>query len=162
MKAWNHPIRVLLTVVSVLFVAFIFINSMAPSTQSSEISGSVLEQVRALFRQLGISWEITDHMIRKTAHFLEYLGLGVLLFLTIRSHTPHPGRHLFTGLFLGLLVPVCDEFIQLFISGRSGQVSDIVLDFCGILTGALLFFLVFWLVTRKKRNATRWKHLAQS
>ena len=35
-------------------------------------------------------------------------------------------------LFLGLAVAVADEYIQLSVPGRTAQVTDIVLDFCGV------------------------------
>lgn len=160
MHPWKKGVRALLTILVLLWIGFIFVNSLFPASQSSTISGGVVDQVNSMLHQIGISGEITDHMVRKSAHFIEFTLLGVLLFLTIRSYSPRPGRHIFIGLFLGLLIPVTDEFIQLFVDGRGSQVSDIVLDFSGVLTGCILFFLFFLLVTRKKRRAIKWKHLA--
>ena len=48
-------------------------------------------------------------------------------------------------LLLGLLTALCDETIQLFVEGRSGQISDVWLDAAGIATGALLI----WIFRRK-------------
>lgn len=160
MQPWNKGIRILLTVFVLLWSGFILANSLFPASQSSALSGGVVEQVNSILHQIGISGEITDHMVRKSAHFIEFALLGVLLFLAIRSYSPHPGRHLFIGLFLGLLIPVADEFIQSFVEGRGSQVSDVVLDFSGVLAGTILFFLFFLLATRKTRRAAKWKHLA--
>lgn len=157
LKPWSHWARVLLTAGAGLFIVLIFLNSSLPAAQSSTVSGGVVEEINALLKEADLSWEVTDHMVRKTAHFLEFMGLGILVFLAIRSYTPHPACHLFTGLFVGLMVPVSDESIQLFVEGRSGQVSDVVLDFTGFVTGTLLFFLLFFLFTRKKRCAFSWK-----
>ena len=41
-----------------------------------------------------------------------------------------------------LLVASVDETIQLFVSGRSGQVSDVVLDFVGALCGITLLLII--------------------
>jgi VanZ family protein len=41
-------------------------------------------------------------------------------------------------LFGLLLVPVIDEFIQLFSAGRAGMVQDILLDFSGAVTGLVV------------------------
>lgn len=160
LQPWNKGIRALLTILVLLWVGYVFTNSLVPASQSSAISGGVVGQLNSMLHQIGIPMEVTDHIVRKSAHFIEFTLLGILLFLTIRSYSPHPGRHLFVGLFLGLLIPVADEFIQLFVEGRGSQVSDVVLDFGGILTGTILFFLFFFLSTHKKRRAARWKHLA--
>lgn len=160
MKPWNNWARGLLTGTVVLFILFIFLNSSLPAQQSSTISGGAVEEINALLRRIGVSWEVTDHMVRKTAHFLEFMGLGILLFLAMRSHSPRPAHHFFTGLFIGLAVPVSDEFLQLFVEGRSGQVSDVMLDFSGFAAGTLIFFMIFFLATRKKRRALTWEHLA--
>ena len=39
---------------------------------------------------------------------------------------------------MAFIVPFVDETIQLFVSGRSGQISDVWLDFCGVMCGLLL------------------------
>ena len=41
-----------------------------------------------------------------------------------------------------MLVASVDETIQLFVSGRSGQVSDVVLDFVGVLCGSVLLLII--------------------
>jgi VanZ family protein len=160
LNPWKKGIRILLTIFVLLWAGFIFTNSLFPASQSSAISGGVVDQVNSILHQIGIPGQITDHMVRKSAHFIEFTLLGILLFLAIRSYSAHPGHHLFVGLFLGLLIPVADEFIQSFIEGRGSLVSDVVLDFSGVLAGTILFFLFFLLATRKTRRSAKWKHLA--
>ena len=41
-----------------------------------------------------------------------------------------------------MLVASVDETIQLFVSGRSGQVSDVVLDLVGALCGIALLLII--------------------
>ena len=81
---------------------------------------------------------ITDHIVRKIAHFTEYFilaGLAVhLSYLYVCRWKNILGYMLF-GL---LLVPVIDEFIQLFSAGRAGMIQDILLDFSGAVTGLVV------------------------
>ena len=49
------------------------------------------------------------------------------------------------------MVFIKDEFIQSF-TGRGSSVRDVVLDFCGALTGMLLTFLLAELIRSLKRN----------
>ena len=61
---------------------------------------------------------------------------------------------LFLVLCWGVCVGAVDEGIQIFSPGRSAQVSDVVLDTCGVLAGALVLRLVCWLV-RGERTKER-------
>ncbi|HBE14760.1 MAG TPA: hypothetical protein DCY72_00720, partial [Ruminococcaceae bacterium] len=52
-------------------------------------------------------------------------------------------------------VAVIDEIIQLFPAGRSCQVSDMLLDFCGVAFAAVIVMLIIPAIEnnrRKKRN----------
>ncbi len=96
--------------------------------------------------------EKVDHPIRKTAHATEYAILGILICLTGITwiHSKKTGdNHLFTGSkvwliswFLTTIYAATDEFHQLFVPGRSGQISDVVLDSFGAAIGVLLVLLV--------------------
>lgn len=48
-------------------------------------------------------------------------------------------------LFVGLLVAVLDETVQLYVPGRSSSVRDVLIDFGGVLCGlfAALLILMF-------------------
>jgi len=61
----------------ILYVLFIYSNSMKPAAVSSLESGGVLQFLQLLFYKSGINagW-ITEHLIRKTAHAAEYTVLG--------------------------------------------------------------------------------------
>ncbi len=82
------------------------------------------------------------HIVRKLAHFCEYMLEGFLLMLCLRVYTRHR-----CGICLpmlgGVLTALTDETIQLFVPGRSGQVTDIWMDFSGVMTG-LLVGLILW------------------
>lgn len=132
-----------------VYILFIFSNSMKPADISSVDSGKALELVRNFLAASGAesSW-LTDHIIRKTAHFSEYTLLGMILFCCMRSCEFTGERRWFTHLTVGYAVPFVDETIQLFVSGRSGQISDVWLDCAGVAFGTLLMVL---LRLRKRR-----------
>ena len=72
-------LRIILTTFSVVAIAFIFYNSSFSADESSEQSGFFLGLLNGIFKSLGIGTELTDFFIRKSAHFLEYFILGLLL-----------------------------------------------------------------------------------
>jgi VanZ family protein len=127
------------TAVTVLYVLFIFSNSMKPSDISSADSGWVLRVAQESLGTMGISanW-LTEHIIRKTGHFSEYTLLGILLYESIRSYGFTAERRFFIRLTTGFMVPFVDETIQLMVEGRSGQISDVWLDCGGVAFGILL------------------------
>lgn len=145
--------KYLWSVIWVLYVGFIFHNSMTPAVESSTQSGFVLECVQKLLQSLGAEdIYVTEHLIRKTAHVLEYALMGLLLFQMVGQYgVVGRERWLVHGL-LGFLVPFMDETIQLFTTGRSGQISDVWLDCGGVLIGTLLYMGILWLGKARKRK----------
>jgi len=77
--------------------------------------------------------ELLHTLLRKAGHFSEYFILGILAVLTVLQ-TKLRYRRL-SALFFCVLVAAVDETIQLFVSGRSGQVTDVMLDGVGALCG---------------------------
>lgn len=81
---------------------------------------------------------LTNHYVRKGAHFAEYFVLGILVFKAVRAALTNPAASL---LLMGVLwagVPYLDETIQRYVPNRSGQLSDVLLDMSGAGTALLL------------------------
>ncbi len=53
-------------------------------------------------------------------------------------------------LISGLLYAISDEVHQTFIAGRSGQVSDVLLDWSGIILGTIIVLGIYSLITNHK------------
>ncbi len=144
--------RYVWTAVIVLYVLFIFSNSMKPAEISSAASGRVLRMVRESLALSGVSSQwLTDHIIRKAAHFSEYTLLGLLLSGCVPACGFKAEKRWFIHLTAGYMVPFADETIQLFVRGRSGQISDVWLDCTGVAFGTLFaaFLFIIWKRTGK-------------
>ena len=130
--------RVLFSLCLLGTAVFIFFNS----AQAGNISGERSTDVTALLNKipagLGMSFRCSELLVRKLAHFAEYALLGFWLMLTLRVYTRRIISCIAWPLFFGLLTAVADEFFQLFIPGRAGQVKDVVIDFGGVLSGLCL------------------------
>ena len=151
--------RTLRVIVTLLYILFIFSNSMQNADTSSRESGAVLAfLIKAVGNLPLIRGLLTEYLIRKSAHFLEYSLLGILYAWVLaperRDGYRTGGRRrpenlltdrLLPAAFLTLLIPFLDESIQLFSSGRSGQISDVWLDMSGILFGGGLALLAAFL-----------------
>ncbi len=93
-----------------------------------------------------------DHPIRKTAHFLEYMTLAILIFGAVYD-SPYDleeqsrrkkldARNTLIPWCFATLYAISDEFHQTLVPGRSGQPSDIFIDGSGALLGVVLAFLI--------------------
>lgn len=54
------------------------------------------------------------------------------------------------GLSFGLIMGATTELIQLNVPGRSGEITDVLIDFSGYLLGTLIIALILFLVIRNK------------
>lgn len=152
MKKHNRRFLIFLSL-SVIWMAFIYLQSALSAELSSMESGWLADLVSRLFLT---DRETASFIVRKTAHFLEYTILGALLSLTFRELFTEKKRRVFPafliGLGIGILYAAADEFHQTFVSGRSGELRDVLIDMGGVLTGTLLTALIAFLVQRKKQR----------
>ena len=133
-----------------LYILFIFSNSMARGETSGNLSGRLAALLFRFPQLLGldISFDAFHFFIRKLAHFSEYLVLALLVKTACIYENKNTGKIL--PVLLCILVPCIDETIQRFVSGRNGNIRDVLLDMTGYCTGWLLFTLVSKL--RKNRR----------
>ncbi len=119
-------------------------------TDSAQLSGRFFEIINQLLIGLNINIEPTTlHLLlRKAAHFVEYLILGWLLLFALKPYTIKSKKKIILVLFIGVLFASFDELIQTVVPGRVGSVIDVLIDAAGVLVGLLLY--VSWLKIRRK------------
>ena len=93
-----------------------------------------------------------DHPIRKSAHFIEYAILGIFLSGTLAGSMKNRQTELVVSWMTGTIYAASDEFHQLFVAGRSGQILDVMLDSTGVLAGVFLAVILTALLRKKKRG----------
>lgn len=124
-------------------MVLIFCMSHKPATESAEMSGSVVTWLleHGIGRQVA---ESLDFIVRKCAHMAEYFVLMCcvsFLFIYIRKNCAI-GTRILTAM-VAVLYAVSDEIHQLFVPGRAGKVSDVLIDSAGIALGFLFITLYF-------------------
>ena len=101
-------------------------------------------------------YDTVQHIVRKCAHFTEYLILGFLIRLCFESwfgHRARKGRILaLAGFGTGAAYACTDEAHQLAIDGRSGQWTDVLVDCSGVLAGAALGTLMIKTLHKINQN----------
>ena len=93
-----------------------------------------------------------ESVIRKIAHFSIYTIVGLLLMSLLSTYPLKENIKIITSLGIGVLYAISDEVHQLFISGRSGQITDVLLDSMGVLLGIFLVLLVIKIITSNLLN----------
>lgn len=83
---------------------------------------------------------------RKTAHFTAYFILSILVFHLFYMIYGLISKSYIYSFILCLIYACSDEIHQLFINGRSGEISDVIIDVCG----SIIFLLIFFIFHRKK------------
>ena len=154
----RHTGKISLTI-TLLWVAVIFSFSLQPAGASSQLSlgvghwlidllpSAIKDKLMAMPQE---QLEFLHTLLRKTGHFSEYFVLGILSMITVLQTELRYKK--WTGLGYCLLVASVDETIQLFVSGRSGQVSDVVLDFVGALCGIVLLLIIIKVFGKEGRR----------
>jgi len=94
--------------------------------------------------QMQVSFaDMIDHPIRKMAHATEYAILGFLLTGScVDYNRKRPGR-IAVPVILGSLYAVSDELHQMFVPGRSCELTDMLIDSGGVILGTLFGLLIF-------------------
>ena len=83
-----------------------------------------------------------DFYVRKGAHMTEYAILVILLCVWLgRWQMPRTRLACMAGVFTSLYA-CSDEFHQLFVEGRAGRVSDVLIDSAGAVLGLALFLFI--------------------
>lgn len=142
---WLIAFRVIFTLALLACVAYIFRNSLQTGTQSSLRSQAAMETVNETLGWLHLG-PLSEHTIRKLAHFLEFMMEGFLLMLCLRVYTARFVRHISWPLLGGLATAVMDETIQVFIPNRTSLVTDVWIDMLGVVAGIFVALVILLIV----------------
>lgn len=141
----------ILWIVALIFwMCFIFSNSLANAEESGETSQGVVDIIEEIIRRVIPDFEISDHFVRKLAHFIEFFILGAVFTLSYYIVIRDFKYHISLSLLFGLLVSLIDETLQLFSLGRAAMVKDVWLDFSAVVTSVVCFAIINLFVFNKK------------
>ncbi len=142
--------KIISFIVLILWMIVIFSFSSADANKSTSTSDKVITTMIEIKDKITnnetpnnekeIIVKNSSFYIRKIAHITEYLILGFLMFNLLKQYSV---TNIYYAIGLSILYSCTDEFHQLFISGRSGSIRDILIDSIGILIGTYLYKLLF-------------------
>lgn len=101
-----------------------------------------LEELYPLIFSTYSNWSF---IIRKWAHFGIYMGLGILS-MGIFTYAFNFYKAFLITFYCGSFFAFSDEIHQLFVEGRTGQISDFEIDVLGLVTGMTFCLFIFIVV----------------
>ena len=126
----------------ILWMIFIFVMSSFDASSSSNQSNFIIDIITSI-----INIKVTGLLsliIRKLAHFIEYFILGILVINFITRYD----KKIIIAILLCIIYATSDEIHQIFVPGRSCQITDIMIDSLGSIMGIYLCKLI----TKKYKN----------
>ena len=147
---------------AVIVMVMIFCFSDKPAVDSNEGSMTIAESLVNIYITVTDNpleeekntnlIENINHLVRKCSHFCEYALLAFTFALCLLSMRKKSRYSFALPVLLSALYATTDEFHQTFIPGRSGQLSDVLLDTAGAAVGAILFVILVSIINHHRRK----------
>ncbi len=131
-----------------LMLCFIWGNSML----SREMSGAISHFIADILGGEQGATEEGHFLLRKAAHFTEYLALGIITWLFFGTFTGDRFKLSVSCGLVGVLAPLIDETIQMF-SDRGSALADVWIDISGFFVGFVAAALVIYIFEKAKKRA---------
>lgn len=148
----NNVFFIIMLVITGLYILFIWWHSTRTADESTLESTFVLKMFQNILKSVGFKAELTDHIIRKSAHFCEFAFLGLLTAWCAYIKNKKFLRNYLSIGFICLATAVVDELVQIGSAGRSAEVADVALDFVGSVAGIFVFTIIIFIVNLIKRK----------
>lgn len=123
-------IKILLVLI---WMIIIFIFSSQTGIESQSVSDGI---VNKLIITNSSNFELISFIIRKSAHFILYFILGILVY----NCTNKSKDNMINCIIICIIYSLTDEMHQMFISDRAGEFRDIIIDSFGSIFGILFIY----------------------
>ena len=140
-------LRLILFIAIILWMALIFWFSSAGHEVSSGQSERVARSVQYI---TNISF--SEAVVRKAAHVFLYFVLGILLTLLVRTYRIRWRSVVLWAVGIACVYAATDETHQSLVGGRSGQVSDVLLDTAAACAGAVVIAGGYMFIYKLHKN----------
>ena len=143
-KEYPTAVKLLSWLPALFVAAAIFWFSAKPAAESTEMSDTVSRLILLIGTKLGFFHgnpaqyadliELMSFPVRKAAHMTEYLIFYCTVWFGLRftCRTSNVKRRLPAALAIVFLYACTDEFHQLFVPGRAGRFTDVLIDCFGV------------------------------
>lgn len=146
----NKNKKMISWIILILWMGIIFFMSHQPG----EVSSSQSDLVLKIFQFIGVELndyfgELATFIIRKAAHFSEYMILFLLAY-NVSRYYKNKNIKLYLIIFV-FLYACSDEFHQYFVPGRSMAFKDVLIDTSGGIFGYIIVSFLERIKINKKK-----------
>lgn len=151
---------IIITILVVLWCGVIFYASSRTSTQSNGKSKEIVFKTVTATAKITNKLKLTNidlsndiwgkNMVkkinkpfRKLCHATVYFILSILIMIGLKIFNIDIKKAMLIAVGICFLYSLTDEFHQLFVSGRSGQFSDCLIDTLGATIGVIISKIIF-------------------
>ena len=155
---------IICTIIALVWVGFIWSNSAKTGEESGEASSQVHEVVNEVAQSVGVEEPISERTVRKSAHFGEYMVLGIIVCIDmifvskvfLSRSVKLRSLSLLAALPFSAAVALIDEFvIQKNTNGRGPSFTDVLIDMSGVSLGVICilvgFLVAVYIAFRRKK-----------
>ena len=139
--------RIILFVLVISWMILIFWFSSAGHEVSSGQSERVVQSIRHM-----TNISVPEMIVRKAAHVFLYFVLGILLTLLVRTYHIRWRSVVLWAVGIACAYAATDEAHQSLVGGRSGQVSDVLLDTAAACVGAVVIAGGYMFIYKLHKN----------
>ena len=152
--------RVILIFLIIINCTVIFCFSAQQADESANTSGKFVDGIiKTLYKnkdipnekKIGIKETLTT-FVRKGAHFSIYTCLGILTYLYTSTYSLSKKKKILFTIIFCLIYACSDEFHQMFVDGRSGEIRDVCIDTSGAIFGTAIVSLISKIVNLKNKK----------
>ena len=154
---------IILGIMVILWMGLIFYMSSNTGDDSGGTSEDIVKYIVAKYDKITNASQETvkyhesrefmdkaNYYFRKTCHFVEYMILSILLLCFVISLDKFIIiKCSLYSLLISIFYACTDEFHQMFVPGRGGNIKDVIIDSCGALFGIIFVHLIY---TCKNKN----------
>ena len=149
--------KIVLFILVLFWMGLIFFFSHQKSVQSDNLSNGLIDKIINVVEyfkgsdftdnQIELIYKYAVFPIRKLAHFMIYLILGILIYNLLKQY--RISNILIVSILICLIYALTDEIHQLFVFGRSGELKDVLIDIIGSSVG---IFINYHIINKKLKN----------
>ncbi|GIQ71246.1 VanZ family protein [Xylanibacillus composti] len=146
MKISNRRIyRFLSWLAVIVWMAVIFYLSSQAQEESKRLSSTITINIAYTVEQINpnamFNTARLNHIVRKNAHFISYLILGILTMQAMRRSGVSWSKSIVYSMLLCVTYAISDEWHQSFVPGRGPEVRDVGIDSVGAIVGIIIYVL---------------------
>lgn len=149
---------------TIIIMILIFSFSAKEAVESAQTSSRLLDVLTNALENIfhisilpdSATYDTLHVIVRKFGHLSEYMALGLFTTFPLHLHGLRRLRLLASCELLCVFYACTDEFHQIFVPGRDGNLVDVTIDSTGALAGIGIAFLLLHFVRKiRMRNITQ-------